>query len=66
VQLRNLLWAASKHDVYLVQNYSVMHWSPLFQRAREVLNVAGQLTPTEVCSLCYCYVTTTYCFLFSA
>ncbi|KAK8445801.1 hypothetical protein SEVIR_9G386801v4 [Setaria viridis] len=46
-QLRNLLWAASKHDVYLVQNYSVMHWSPLFQRGREVLNVAGQLTPTE-------------------
>ncbi|PUZ40879.1 hypothetical protein GQ55_9G457500 [Panicum hallii var. hallii] len=46
-QLRNLLWATSKHDVYLVQNYSVMHWSPLLQRGREVLNVAGQLTPTE-------------------
>ncbi|XP_062215456.1 uncharacterized WD repeat-containing protein C2A9.03-like isoform X1 [Phragmites australis] len=46
-QLRNLLWAASKHDVYLVQNYSVMHWSPLLQRGKEVLNVAGQLVPTE-------------------
>ncbi|KAG2551569.1 uncharacterized WD repeat-containing protein C2A9.03-like isoform X1 [Panicum virgatum] len=46
-QLRNLLWATSKHDVYLVQNYSVMHWSPLHQRGTEVLNVAGQLTPTE-------------------
>ncbi|OEL29549.1 putative WD repeat-containing protein C2A9.03 [Dichanthelium oligosanthes] len=46
-QLRNLLWATSKHDVYLVQNYSVMHWSPLLQRGREVLNVASQLTPTE-------------------
>nr|CAB3495753.1 unnamed protein product [Digitaria exilis] len=47
LQLRNLMWATSKHDVYLVQNYSVMHWSPLFQRGREILNVAGQLTPTE-------------------
>ncbi|CAN6306438.1 unnamed protein product [Urochloa humidicola] len=46
-QLRNLVWATSKHDVYLVQNYSVMHWSPLLQRGREVLNVAGQLTPTQ-------------------
>ncbi|CAL4939699.1 unnamed protein product [Urochloa decumbens] len=46
-QLRNLLWATSKHDVYMVQNYSVIHWSPLLQRGREVLNVAGQLTPTE-------------------
>ncbi|KAJ1296795.1 hypothetical protein BS78_01G329900 [Paspalum vaginatum] len=46
-QLRNLLWATSKNDVYLVQNYSVKHWSPLLQRGREVLNVAGQLAPTE-------------------
>ncbi|XP_015691205.1 uncharacterized WD repeat-containing protein C2A9.03 isoform X2 [Oryza brachyantha] len=46
-QLRNLLWATSKHDVYLMQNYSVMHWSPLLQRGKEVLNVAGQLTATQ-------------------
>uniref|UniRef100_A0A453IFA3 Uncharacterized protein n=1 Tax=Aegilops tauschii subsp. strangulata TaxID=200361 RepID=A0A453IFA3_AEGTS len=40
-QLRNLLWATSKHDVYVTQNYSVMHWSSLLRRGKEVLNVAG-------------------------
>ncbi|XP_022951511.1 uncharacterized WD repeat-containing protein C2A9.03-like isoform X2 [Cucurbita moschata] len=44
--LRNLLWATSKHDVYLMQNYSVMHWSPLLRRGKEVLNVAKQIVPT--------------------
>lgn len=50
LQLRNLLWATSKHDVYLMQNYSVMHWSSLLQRGKEVLNVAGQLAPSQVCA----------------
>ncbi|KEH34895.1 uncharacterized WD repeat-containing protein C2A9.03 isoform X2 [Medicago truncatula] len=45
-QLRNLLWATSKHDVYLMQNYSVMHWSSLLQRGKEVLNVAKPVIPT--------------------
>uniref|UniRef100_A0A0R0JJM3 Uncharacterized protein n=1 Tax=Glycine max TaxID=3847 RepID=A0A0R0JJM3_SOYBN len=45
-QLRNLLWATSKHDVYLMQNYSVMHWSALLQRSKEVLNVAKPIIPT--------------------
>ncbi|XP_010269214.1 PREDICTED: uncharacterized WD repeat-containing protein C2A9.03-like isoform X2 [Nelumbo nucifera] len=45
-QLRNLLWATSKHDVYLMQNYSVMHWSSLLRRGKEVLNVAGPIMPT--------------------
>ncbi|KAH1245261.1 putative WD repeat-containing protein C2A9.03 [Glycine max] len=44
--LRNLLWATSKHDVYLMQNYSVMHWSALLQRSKEVLNVAKPIIPT--------------------
>ncbi|ONL98569.1 uncharacterized protein [Zea mays] len=46
-QLRNLLWPTSKHDVYLVQSYSVTHWSALLRRGREVLNVAGRLAPTQ-------------------
>ncbi|XP_011621403.1 uncharacterized WD repeat-containing protein C2A9.03 [Amborella trichopoda] len=46
-QLRNLLWATSKHDVYLMQNYSVMHWSSLLRKGTEVLNVTGPLTPTQ-------------------
>ncbi|XP_010261260.1 PREDICTED: uncharacterized WD repeat-containing protein C2A9.03-like isoform X1 [Nelumbo nucifera] len=45
-QLRNLLWATSKHDVYLMHNYSVMHWSPLLKRGKEVLNVAGPIVST--------------------
>ncbi|GLT44909.1 hypothetical protein SLA2020_187820 [Shorea laevis] len=45
-QLRNLLWATSKHDVYLMQNYSVMHWSSMLRRGKEVLNVAKPIVPT--------------------
>jgi len=48
VQLRNLLWATSKHDVYLMQNYSVMHWSSLLRHGKEVLNVAKPIAPTWV------------------
>ncbi|XP_044476029.1 uncharacterized WD repeat-containing protein C2A9.03-like isoform X2 [Mangifera indica] len=44
--LRNLLWATSKHDVYLMQNYSAMHWSPLRRKGTEVLNVAKPIVPT--------------------
>lgn len=46
-QLRNLVWATSKHDVYLMQNYSIMHWSPLTHKGTEVLNVAGRVVPSE-------------------
>ncbi|KAM7529309.1 hypothetical protein LguiB_032719 [Lonicera macranthoides] len=44
--LRNLLWATSKHDVYLMQNYSAMHWSSLLRRGKEVLDVARPIIPT--------------------
>ncbi|XP_057505197.1 uncharacterized WD repeat-containing protein C2A9.03-like isoform X3 [Actinidia eriantha] len=44
--LRNLLWATSKHDVYLMQNHSVMHWSSVLRRSTEVLNVAKLIVPT--------------------
>ncbi|GAV59274.1 WD40 domain-containing protein [Cephalotus follicularis] len=46
-QLRNLLWATSKHDVYLMQNFSVMHWSSLLKKGKEVLNVAKPIIPTQ-------------------
>lgn len=49
-QLRNLLWATSKHDVYLMQNYSVMHWSSLLHKAKEVLNVYRPIQSTLVSS----------------
>ncbi|CAE5964526.1 unnamed protein product [Arabidopsis arenosa] len=44
--LRNLVWATSKHDVYFMNNYSLMHWSSLLQRGKEVLNVAKPIVPT--------------------
>lgn len=47
--LRDLLWATSKHDVYLMQNHSVMHWSALRKRGKEVLNVARPIIPTTKC-----------------
>ncbi|KAK6145759.1 hypothetical protein DH2020_019628 [Rehmannia glutinosa] len=46
-QLRNLVWATSKHDAYLVSNYSVMHWSSLLQNLTEVLNFSENIVPTE-------------------
>ncbi|XP_062108074.1 uncharacterized protein LOC133818958 isoform X2 [Humulus lupulus] len=46
-QLRNLVWASSKHDVYLISNYSVMHWSSLTGNLSEILNFAGHVAPTE-------------------
>ena len=42
------MWATSKHDVYLMQNYSVMHWSSLIRRGKEVLNVARPIVPALV------------------
>lgn len=38
-QLRNLVWATSKHDVYVMARNAVHHWSPLTRRATEVLNL---------------------------
>ncbi|XWS27666.1 hypothetical protein CRYUN_Cryun25bG0001000 [Craigia yunnanensis] len=46
-KLRNLEWATSKHDVYLMSHFSVMHWSSLTHRKREILNVSGHVAPSE-------------------
>ncbi|KAG2682742.1 hypothetical protein I3843_11G204900 [Carya illinoinensis] len=46
-QLRNLVWATSKHDVYLMSNFSVIHWSSLTCSHSEVLNVSGHVAPSE-------------------
>lgn len=48
MQLRNLVWATSKHDVYLMSNFSVIHWSSLTCTRSEVLNVSGHVAPSEV------------------
>ncbi|XP_078172891.1 putative WD repeat-containing protein C2A9.03 [Carex rostrata] len=47
-QLRNLVWATSKHDVYFMSDASaVYHWSSLSHKLTEVLNFSGQVTPVE-------------------
>lgn len=46
-QLRNLVWATSKHDVYLMSHFSVIHWSALTCKKAEVLNVSGHVAPCE-------------------
>ncbi|URE36966.1 WD repeat-containing protein C2A9.03 [Musa troglodytarum] len=46
-QLRNLVCATSKHDVYLMSHYSVLHWSALNGEKYEVMNVSGHIAPCE-------------------
>ncbi|KAJ0502714.1 putative transcription factor WD40-like family [Helianthus annuus] len=47
VQLRNMVWATSKHDVYVVSDDSIMHWSSLSQNITEILDFSGHVAPTE-------------------
>ncbi|KAL1321627.1 hypothetical protein AAHE18_14G140900 [Arachis hypogaea] len=47
ISLRNLVWATSKHDVYLISNYLVMHWSSLSDNLSEIINFAGHIAPSE-------------------
>lgn len=46
-QLRNLLWATSKHDVYFMSNSTVSHWSSLSHKLSEVLDFSGHVAPAE-------------------
>ncbi|KAF5178191.1 Transducin/WD40 repeat-like superfamily protein [Thalictrum thalictroides] len=46
-QLRNLVWATSKHDAYLMSHYSAMHWSSLSCNLTEVINFQGHVAPSE-------------------
>ncbi|CAF2245600.1 unnamed protein product [Brassica napus] len=46
-QLRELVWATSNHDVYLMCNNSITHWSTLTSSRDEVLDLAGLVTPSE-------------------
>ncbi|KAF0935621.1 hypothetical protein E2562_035076 [Oryza meyeriana var. granulata] len=46
-QLRNLIWATSRHDVYLMSHFSVLHWSALNGVDTELMNVQGHVAPRE-------------------
>jgi len=40
-QLRNLVWATSAHDVYVVHANCVKHWNMVSRRMRTVLDLTG-------------------------
>ncbi|XP_044959734.1 uncharacterized WD repeat-containing protein C2A9.03-like [Hordeum vulgare subsp. vulgare] len=46
-QLRNLVWATTRHDVYLTSYMSVLHWSPLTSEKHEVIDLQGHVAPCE-------------------
>ncbi|XP_037457572.1 uncharacterized WD repeat-containing protein C2A9.03-like [Triticum dicoccoides] len=46
-QLRNLLWATSKHDVYFMSNSTVGHWSSLSHKMTDVLDFSGHVAPAK-------------------
>ncbi|KAM0906081.1 hypothetical protein ACQ4PT_017033 [Festuca glaucescens] len=46
-QLRNLVWATSKHDVYTVHNQSLTHWSSLDQISTELINGDDCIIPKQ-------------------
>lgn len=45
-QLRNLVWATTKHDVYVMHHYAVNHWSPIKRKSTVVLDLIGSVTAT--------------------
>lgn len=40
-QLRNLLWATSANDVYVMLDNAINHWSPLTREVTRVLSLSG-------------------------
>lgn len=40
-QLRNLLWATSSHDLYVVHNNSLKHWNLVRREHRTILDLSG-------------------------
>lgn len=40
-QLRNLAWATSKHDVYVMHDASIVHWDAATKRKSMVLDLSG-------------------------
>lgn len=53
-QLRNLLWATSKHDVYVMSDNTVTHWCTLTRKLTEVLNVDSRHAATyfQISTMC--------------
>ncbi|XP_015081875.2 uncharacterized WD repeat-containing protein C2A9.03-like [Solanum pennellii] len=47
LRLRNMVWATSKHDVYLLSAFSAVHWSSLTCTKTEILDFSGHVVPLE-------------------
>lgn len=43
-----------------MQNYSLMHWSSILRRGKEVVNVAKPIVPTLVACFCFLYSSITF------
>jgi len=43
-QLRNLAWATSKHDVFVMHDAAVVHWDAAAKRKNQVLDLSGSST----------------------
>ena len=41
LQLRNLVWATSRNDVFVVHDNCVEHWNPATRRRSPVLDLSG-------------------------
>ncbi|CAI5501439.1 unnamed protein product [Closterium sp. Naga37s-1] len=44
-QLRNLVWATSKHDVYTMHGHTIGHYSALSRRSVDFLDLSGPVVP---------------------
>ena len=42
------MWATTRHDVYLMSYYSVLHWSALTREKQEIIDLQGHVAPCEV------------------
>ncbi|CAI5980522.1 unnamed protein product [Closterium sp. NIES-65] len=50
-QLRNLVWATSKHDVYTMHGHTIGHYSALSRRSVDFLDLSGPVVPISHLSL---------------
>ncbi|CAI5987628.1 unnamed protein product, partial [Closterium sp. NIES-65] len=50
-QLRNLVWATSKHDVYTMHGHTIGHYSALSHRSVDFLDLSGPVVPISHLSL---------------
>lgn len=47
-QLRNLAWATSKHDVYVMHDGTILHWDAATKQKTTVLDLNGMGMPNDV------------------